>query len=202
MKIKLRSVALGVVIALTFSTSTLVFADSVKNSNSLQININSAIDSITNVVTDASIVIAIKATYFNSPILSPFDIQVITHDGNVALAGTVDSDTQYATAISIASATAGVKSVNADKLTVKNGSSTVYDSYITTKIKAAYLTASLKGVDISALNTHVETKDGVVYLSGALDNTEQVNNAIQIAKSIDGVKAVMSVLTIQSSETH
>ena len=60
------------------------------------------------------------------------------------------------------------------------------DSAITTMVKAALLRDSkIKGADIS-----VETKQGEVILSGFVDSPRQADEALKVAKSVDGVKRV------------
>jgi osmotically-inducible protein OsmY len=46
----------------------------------------------------------------------------------------------------------------------------------------------------------VETKNGVVYLSGKASNTEQIQHAVNVAKAISGVKRVESAITLSSNE--
>ncbi|KFN43886.1 BON domain-containing protein [Arenimonas oryziterrae] len=71
------------------------------------------------------------------------------------------------------------------------------DSWITTKVKADLLiTEEVKGLDIN-----VTTTNGVVTLSGRLDNQAQVDKAIAIAKAIKGVTAVDSkTLTVKPAK--
>ncbi len=64
----------------------------------------------------------------------------------------------------------------------------VTDTWITTKVKADLLTTSdIPGTDIS-----VETVNGVVTLSGAVENRAQADKAIAVTKQIKGVKKVDS----------
>ena len=62
----------------------------------------------------------------------------------------------------------------------------VTDSWITTKVKADLLvTEETKGLDIN-----VTTTNGVVTLSGKLDNAMQVDKAVEVTRAIKGVKSV------------
>lgn len=63
---------------------------------------------------------------------------------------------------------------------------TVGDSWITTKVKAEL--RATKGVDGNAVS--VDTKDGVVTLTGVLPTHTEVKKATAAAKSINGVKNV------------
>lgn len=60
------------------------------------------------------------------------------------------------------------------------------DAWITTKVKAMLL----KEDALSALKIDVDTKDGVVRLSGQVENSEQVAQAVDIARKMTGVKDV------------
>ena len=62
----------------------------------------------------------------------------------------------------------------------------VTDSWITTKVKSDLLaTDNVLGTDIK-----VETKNGVVWLSGVVKCQAEHDKAISVAKGIDGVKKV------------
>ena len=60
------------------------------------------------------------------------------------------------------------------------------DGVITTKVKAALLADSgVKSSDIS-----VVTRDGVVQLSGFVDNQTQIDRATEVAQGVEGVKVL------------
>ncbi len=188
---------IGILTALTLASYNIAFANLPTDSNTSTNNTNALVNNVQKYISDSAITAQIKAAFLKSSILSPFDIKVVTKNEIVFLSGIVDTDTQYSEAVSSAESTPGVKDVNADQLTVKGSSAPLQDTYITAKIKGAYTKASLQGTDVSVINTHVETKDGVVYLSGTLANPQQMTNAIEIAKSVAGVKSVKSALTVQ-----
>jgi hyperosmotically inducible protein len=64
------------------------------------------------------------------------------------------------------------------------------DSAITTKVKAALLTA--KGLPSTAIS--VETYKGTVQLSGFVDSKEQIASAGKVASGVSGVKSVQNNL--------
>ena len=71
----------------------------------------------------------------------------------------------------------------------------VDDAVITSKVKAKILESqALKGFQID-----VDTYRGNVLLSGFVDNPEQVKQAVQIAKSVGGVKSVKNSLVVKES---
>lgn len=67
------------------------------------------------------------------------------------------------------------------------------DGTITSKIKAKYLLE--KG--IKSFKVSVETKDGIVVLSGFVDSIEAKSRAEQIASGVAGVKSVKSALVVK-----
>jgi osmotically-inducible protein OsmY len=72
------------------------------------------------------------------------------------------------------------------------------DAGITAKIKSLFVSEKLFGsADISAITIKVETHNGVVTLSGTADNQLQIDNAIRMSKSIDGVTKVNNEVTIK-----
>lgn len=65
------------------------------------------------------------------------------------------------------------------------------DTAITAKIKGEYLiNDKVKSFDI-----HVETNNGVVTLTGTVDNQANKSEVEQIARNIKGVKSVNSQIT-------
>ncbi len=67
------------------------------------------------------------------------------------------------------------------------------DSIVTTKVKSALLAdPDVKGFDLK-----VETRKGEVMLSGFVDNQAQADRAIQVAKSVEGVKAVSNKMSLK-----
>ena len=68
-----------------------------------------------------------------------------------------------------------------------------HDSAITTKIKSKYLLE--KG--IKSFKVSVETKDGIVVLSGFVDNQSTKTRAGQIAAGVKGVKSVSNGLVVK-----
>jgi len=127
------------------------------------------------------------------------DIDVTTNNGVVTLTGTAQSDEAKDLAGMLAKDTDGVHRVD-NEIRV-NGEATaaakaqnaaddageaISDAWITSKVKSSYLLSSnLSGLDIS-----VDTKNGVVALSGTVMSSEEKDLAIQTAENIKGVKEV------------
>lgn len=72
----------------------------------------------------------------------------------------------------------------------------VTDSMITTKVKAELA----KDRDTKAKDIHVETRNGVVHLNGAVSSMAEKDKAEQDARNIDGVKDVSNKLKVASAK--
>ncbi len=62
------------------------------------------------------------------------------------------------------------------------------DTWITTKVKSSLLADS----DVSGLDIEVETVNGVVTLTGQVDQQMQIEEATRIAREIEGVTNVVT----------
>ncbi|MEX0624194.1 BON domain-containing protein [Saccharospirillum sp.] len=67
------------------------------------------------------------------------------------------------------------------------------DAWITTKVKASLV----EDPDVKALEVNVETFKGVVQLSGFVESQEAMDQAVIIARSIEGVVSVKNNMTIK-----
>jgi len=70
----------------------------------------------------------------------------------------------------------------------------IEDSFITTSVKSAVLAEP----GLSALKIDVDTKDGVVTLSGTVASSDLKTRATQIAKNTSGVRSVVDKLEIKA----
>lgn len=71
------------------------------------------------------------------------------------------------------------------------------DAALTTKVKSAFLAEP----DLKSLAISVETTNGVVVLSGAVISTAQIEQAVDIARHVKGVKEVKNDLRLKSDLT-
>jgi osmotically-inducible protein OsmY len=69
----------------------------------------------------------------------------------------------------------------------------VDDTVITTKVKSAIL--GEPGLKVSEVN--VETFKGVVQLSGFVSSRDDINNAMRLARNVDGVKSVKNGMQLK-----
>ena len=70
------------------------------------------------------------------------------------------------------------------------------DTVITAKVK----TTLIESVDTKGFDIKVETRKGVVQLSGFIDNRAQADRAIAITRAIDGVKQVEDGMTLKDGK--
>jgi hyperosmotically inducible periplasmic protein len=77
----------------------------------------------------------------------------------------------------------------------KNVKNEVEDSVITAKAKAEILATK----DLKTLQISVETHNGIVILSGFVDNEAAKTKAEEVVAKIDGVKSVNNGLVVKSS---
>jgi hyperosmotically inducible protein len=68
------------------------------------------------------------------------------------------------------------------------------DATLTTKVK----TAVLAEPGLKTLQINVDTKDGVVKLSGTVDNASMKERAAQVAQAVTGVRSVDNALTVKT----
>jgi len=69
----------------------------------------------------------------------------------------------------------------------------VDDTVITTKVKAAIF----EDPDLKSLQIGVESRNGIVQLSGFVDSAQKVNKAGELARGVKGVKSVKNDLLVK-----
>lgn len=151
-------------------------------------------------ISDTAVTTNLMTQYAKDPLLNPFKISVTTNNGTVNLSGTVNTKMQYERAVELAESVNGSQDVNANKLKVKNSNAPLSDSFITAKINGVLLKGKIfTGDEISFWPVHVETKNGVVYVSGTVDSAMQKTNVLNAIKNVQGVKSIKQDLTIVDS---
>ena len=112
------------------------------------------------------------------------------------LSGFVDNQSQVDRAIAAAKAVAGVKGIQSNVVLKGQPTSVgkkVDAGIITGKVKAALLgDPSIKSLDIA-----VVTRDDEVLLTGFVDNQTQVDRAMEVARTIEGVRLVRNEMSIK-----
>lgn len=69
----------------------------------------------------------------------------------------------------------------------------VDDSVVTTRVKAALL----DNIDVKGFDIQVETRKGEVMLSGFVSNQAQIDQAVNVAKGVEGVTNINNKLSIK-----
>jgi hyperosmotically inducible protein len=148
---------------------------------------------------DSDIVTSIKNQVANNPATASTQVTITSEQGNVNLIGTVDTDQQAEAVVEMAQSTPGVADVLTSDFRVKESKQPFTDTVITAKVKGLFLRDKLfTQKDIAALSVKVETKNGVVHLSGQADSSAELQNAVQLARSVKGVKKVVSHVKVSN----
>ncbi len=125
------------------------------------------------------------------------EINLEVYKGVVQLNGFVDNEKEKAQAESVAKAVSGVKGVENNLVIKQAGQTTggaIDDSTITAKVKSALVDSS----DTKAGDIKVETRGGVVQLSGFVANEAQKSAASKVAQSVEGVKSVNNGISVKN----
>jgi hyperosmotically inducible protein len=144
--------------------------------------------------TDRKIEDAAKASYNYRTVLAD-QVTVKASDGVVTLTGTVQDKDDRALAEDTVENLPGVVSVD-NQIIVKSDYPEHSDAWIALKIRGELLVKA----NVSATSTKVDVKDGVVTLTGTVQNRAQKDLTEIYAKEIVNVKAVRNDLVIVAPE--
>jgi hyperosmotically inducible protein len=147
------------------------------------------------IVDDNTINASVKAELAAAENLEDSQIVVETYKGIVLLAGFLPSQAQKDKAGTIAKGVSNVKSVhNAIAIQAENtAGSKLDDTVMTGKVKAALMDDK----DVKSGQINVETKGGVVSLSGFVTGDKIKRRAVEVAKSVGGVKSVVDAMYVK-----
>lgn len=153
---------------------------------------------------DLGITTEIKAKMAADPAVKAGEIAVTTSDGVVTLKGNIDSEEAKKRALQLAGETKGVVKVT-DMIAVRtpegggdapNPGRTVGvaldDAGITLRVKERLLDDPV----VKGLAIDVDTRAGVVYLTGSVSTEHEKEQAIKLARETEGVKDVQPNLRI------
>lgn len=142
--------------------------------------------------------ILVKISSINT--VSASNINVTSQDCVVTLSGNLKTDEEASVAIEMAASTPGVLYVDTTQLMVSDSKQPITDAYITALIRGSFSRERMFGDrPLSTTDIRVETKNGVVYLSGTAD-ANQARNAENFAASLKGVTRVESKFNIVPEE--
>ena len=138
----------------------------------------------------------VKSALISDDTADAGEINVEVNKGIVQLNGFVDTEKEKAQAEAVAKGVEGVKGVQ-NNLAIKSADSTagsaMDDSAVTAKVKSALVDSS----DTKAGDIKVETKAGVVQLSGFVESEAQKSAATKVASGVKGVKSVQNNLSVK-----
>ena len=155
--------------------------------------------------TESGITAKVKTKLAADTTVSASRIDVTTRNSVVTLTGNVDSQEAKNRALALARETDGVVEV-VDMISVQTaegGNAPEPDRSIGERLDDAGITMSVKSklLDdplVKGLKIDVDTRDGIVYLTGSVRSQEEKNKAVSLAQETKGVRDVQANLTIQS----
>ena len=149
------------------------------------------------VIDDSTLTAKVKIALIDDPVTKAGQINVETYRGVVQLGGFVDNSQQKEQATRVARSVTGVKEVRNDlRVSVKpdeTAGTAIDDGVVTTSVK----TKLMEDSTTKAYQINVGTDNGIVQLTGFVDSTAMKTRAGEIARSVDGVKAVRNDLEIR-----
>lgn len=148
---------------------------------------------------DATLVATVKSKLLWNSNTEGLDIDVDAKHGVVTLTGSAQTPAAKELAGRLARNTKGVREVQnnlsistADSTAAKaqnaadDASAAISDAWITSKVKSSYLYSR----NLDGLNISVDTKNGMVSLSGKVQSNAEKQLAIETARNIRGVRGV------------
>jgi len=142
--------------------------------------------------TDSKIEDAAKASYNYRTVLAD-QVNVKVSDGVVTLTGTVQDRDDRALAEDTVNNLPGVVSVD-NQIVVKSDIPEHSDAWIALKVRGTLLVKA----NVSATDTKVDVKDGIVTLSGTATSGAQKDLTEAYAKDVDNVKAVRNEMVVEA----
>jgi hyperosmotically inducible protein len=154
---------------------------------------------------DAGITTAVKSRFAMDGTVKAYQIDVDTQNGVVTISGAVDNADAKQQAVALARETEGVTDV-VDQLTVSPtatfgeraegamaaAAEATSDAAITATIK----TKMMADMTVSGLKVDVDTRDGIVTLTGTVPTAGERDRAVAVARGTSGVKDVEDKLMV------
>jgi hyperosmotically inducible periplasmic protein len=154
--------------------------------------------------TDVGVTTKIKASLAVDKTVDASHIEVATRDKVVTLTGNINSQAEKDRALQIARSTKGVTDV-VDMIAVRTSDTTgsapdpgrtvgetIDDATITAKVKSRLL----DDPQVKGLKIDVDTREGVVFLTGEVGTRQELDRAVEIAKATEHVKDVRPNLMV------
>lgn len=147
------------------------------------------------VVDDSTVNASVKAALFDNKNTHSMQINVETYKGIVQLSGFVATQAEKDEAGKVANGVSGVKEVR-NSIGVHEDTSMgtkLDDTMLTSKVKAALIDAD----KVKSGQINVESKGGIVQLSGFVTGQGMKDRAGKVAAGVSGVKRVDNVLIVK-----
>ena len=157
--------------------------------------------------TDPGLSSTVKTKLAADSTVKAYKINVDSHEGVVTLTGSVDSQAEKDQAMALARATKGVRDV-VDMIAVRTvaGNGDAPDSHrsVGEVVDDAGITMAVKSrllddPNVKGLRIDVDTREGVVYLTGSVRSVAEKDRAVELARNTKDVRNVVTNLTIEKS---
>lgn len=156
--------------------------------------------------TDMGVATQVRAKFAADDVVKASQIHVAAKNGVITLTGNVDSADAKSRALELAKGVKGVVSV-VDMISAQEasggGNAPEPARSIGDDMDDAGITMSVKGrlledPDVKGLRIDVDTRNGIVYLTGSVGSNAERQKAIQLAKDTKGVREVQANLKDKS----
>lgn len=145
-------------------------------------------------VSDSAIKLKVNEAWFSSDIDMFAKLSTKVNQGRVLITGVVQDPNHRVEAVRLAWQVNGVKQV-INEIRVANSAGFtgfVKDKYISSRLRAE-LTFNR---DVQSINYSIDTVQGIIYLMGIAQNQDELNRVIETARTISGVKQVVSYVKL------
>jgi len=157
--------------------------------------------------TDPGVTSKVKSKLVADTTVKAYKIDVDTRDHVVTLTGSVDSQAEKDQAMRLARETKGVRDVVdmiAVRTTADNGNAPEPGRTLGERVDDAGITMAVKGrllddPQVKGLRIDVDTREGVVYLTGTVRSAAEKDRAVELARNTENVKNVVTNLTVEKS---
>ncbi len=149
---------------------------------------------INRAVSDTTIKLRINEAWFQYDVIAFKKLSTTINQGRVLLTGVVQNPEHRVEAVRLAWQVKGVTQViNEIRVADSEG--------VTGFVKDAWITSRLRGSitldrGVQSINYSIDTVQGVVYLMGVAQNQAELNRVIETARTISGVKQVISYVKL------
>lgn len=149
---------------------------------------------LSSAASDARIQIEINDLWFRTNVDMFGKLNLTVDQGRVLITGVVQDPEHRVEAVRLAWQPKGVKQVINEIQVAKSAgiSGFAKDTWITTRLRASMTFAR----DVQSINYSIDTVQGTVYLMGFAQNQLELNRVTEMARTISGVKGVVSYVKI------